>query len=437
MKRSVLKVSRWVSVLAVAGMLWLPAQVLALSVNTSDIVDGAVTTPKIADGAISSSKIAAGAVTNSSLADGSVTDSKLGVGAVTSSKIADSAIITGNIASGAVTDDKISGTISTSKLNVGTSAGTVAAGDHNHDATYQKKAEKVLIVAKSGGDYTSLTSAISAAATMSPYVTIKVMPGLYENESAVVLNSKNNISIIGESKDSVIVKNFYLDLSSSNNINISGITFDSSGSDLLRIDGSTDVTISSSVFKGGNTYGAPIQVGAYVGSNNVIFKDNVVEAPVSYAIACSNGSTATFESNVVKGGTFYITSNNNEVRVTRNTFITETSQLSIFITAANNIIISGNTIKNTGYYGIRLQDANNIQIDNNNVSLCQSGIYTERSTGVIKNNRVVGNAVSDMYIQQGAMKVFYNIADAIYNVSGGGTYRYNVDSNGNDSLIIN
>lgn len=423
--RSVLKVSRWLSVLTVAGMLCLPAQVLALSVNTNDIVDGAVTTPKIAEGAVSNSKIAVGAVTSDKLADGSVTDTKLGVGAV----------LTGNIASGAVTDDKISGTISTSKLNIGTSAGTVAAGDHNHDATYQKKAEKVLIVAKSGGDYTSLTSAISAAATMAPYVTIKVMPGLYENESVVTLNGKSNISIIGESKDSVIVKNIYLYLFFSNNINISGITFDSSGSDLLRIDGSTDITITSSVLKGGNINGlGAIQID---GASNIIFKDNVINTPVYYAITCG-GSTTTFENNVIKGGTFLISSStSNEVRVTRNTFITETGQLSIWLTTANNTIISGNTITNTGYYGIRLQDSNNIQINNNNISLCQSGIYTERSTGVIRNNKVAGNAVSDMYIQQGAMKVFYNIADTIYNVSGGGTYRYNVDSNGNDSLIIN
>lgn len=122
MNRSVLKVSRLLSVLAVVGMLWLPAQVLALSVNTNDIVDGAVTTPKIATGAIDSSKIAASAVTNSGLADGSVTDAKLGVGAVTSSKIADGAVVTGSIAAGAITDDKITGPISGSKL-----------GAHSHD----------------------------------------------------------------------------------------------------------------------------------------------------------------------------------------------------------------------------------------------------------------------------------------------------------------
>jgi hypothetical protein len=49
-----------------------------------------------------------------------------------------SGVKTGHIQDGAVTDAKISGQISTSKLNVGTTPGSVAAGDHNHDGVYKK-----------------------------------------------------------------------------------------------------------------------------------------------------------------------------------------------------------------------------------------------------------------------------------------------------------
>lgn len=92
-----------------------------------------------------------------------------------------SGVKTGHIQNGAVTDAKIAGTISTSKLNVGTSAGTVAAGDHNHDNSYQKKYAQTIVVAKSGGDFTDLFTALSSitdASASKPYL-VKVMPGVY------------------------------------------------------------------------------------------------------------------------------------------------------------------------------------------------------------------------------------------------------------------
>lgn len=49
------------------------------------------------------------------------------------------AVTGAKIADGAVTDVKIGGVISVSKLPVGATPGTVAAGDHAHDALYQRK----------------------------------------------------------------------------------------------------------------------------------------------------------------------------------------------------------------------------------------------------------------------------------------------------------
>ena len=105
---------------------------------------------------------------------------------VNTNEIADGAVTTPKIADGAVTDAKIAGTIATSKLNVGTTAGTVAPGNHDHDARYQRKYGKVAIVAQSGGDYTDPVAAINQVAAWcgTPMASnpclIKVMPGVYD-----------------------------------------------------------------------------------------------------------------------------------------------------------------------------------------------------------------------------------------------------------------
>jgi pectin methylesterase-like acyl-CoA thioesterase len=71
----------------------------------------------------------------------------------------------------------------------------VAAGDHNHDAVYQKKYSQLIVVAKSGGDFTSIATAVaSAPASATAPVTIQVMPGTYEEGQLIWLKSYITIS---------------------------------------------------------------------------------------------------------------------------------------------------------------------------------------------------------------------------------------------------
>jgi hypothetical protein len=113
---------------------------------------------------------------------------------------------TGHIQNGAVTDAKIAGPISTSKLNVGTAAGTVAAGNHAHDAVYQKRVANVVVVAKSGGDFTDLASAMASITTASatnPYL-IRIMPGTYTSAAAVIGKEWVTIEGAGQSSTKLV-----------------------------------------------------------------------------------------------------------------------------------------------------------------------------------------------------------------------------------------
>jgi len=105
--------------------------------------------------------------------------------------IQDSAVTTNKIADGAVTDTKLSGTISASKIE---------------DGVFQKKYANVVVVAKSGGDYTSPVSALSAitdASSSNPYL-VKVMPGLYDLGTSS-LQMKSYVDLEGSGPDSTII----------------------------------------------------------------------------------------------------------------------------------------------------------------------------------------------------------------------------------------
>jgi len=124
----------------------------------------------------------ANTVNSAAIIDGQVMTADLANAAVTAAKIATGTITATQLAAGAVTDAKITGPIATSKLSVGTAAGTVAAGNHNHDGLYQKKYGNVIVVAKSGGDFTDPLTAINSitdASATNPYL-IKIMPGVYD-----------------------------------------------------------------------------------------------------------------------------------------------------------------------------------------------------------------------------------------------------------------
>ncbi|MDH3998629.1 MAG: gp58-like family protein, partial [Desulfuromonadales bacterium] len=172
----------------VLGVLMLAASpVFAAQVDSADIqvADGVTGQDTTSGNGIKTAHIQDGAVTDAKIS-GVISGAKLGSHGHSGADLTDGTVTGAKIADGAVTDAKISGLISASKIDgAGLNADTLdgldsadlapvvhahaqsdvtgldtalagkADADHNHDALYQGNYANVVVVAKSGGDFTS------------------------------------------------------------------------------------------------------------------------------------------------------------------------------------------------------------------------------------------------------------------------------------------
>lgn len=192
-----------------------------------------------------------------------------------------SGVKTGHIQDGAVTDAKITGPISTSKLNVGTTAGTVAAGDHNHDGVYQKKYARVAVVALSGGDYTSPDEATQhwqEWCSVTPCL-LKIMPGRYAVSNAVVIGDQTDIEGSGRASTKIVSSSGAAILQVGGSSDVRNITVENnngSGTDIAGIDsfGTLRLTQVDIITAGVNTRGVRNFDYGYAVLNDVIIYTN-------------------------------------------------------------------------------------------------------------------------------------------------------------------
>ena len=151
---------------------------LVLSIMVAALLFSTIAFASVNDDQVTSQKIKE--------ADGTSGQNTNSGSGVKTGHIQDSAVITDKIANGAVTDVKIGGTISQSKVT-GLEAALAGKSEvtHNHDALYQQKYGKVVVVAQTGGDYTDPIAAMNAIASWcgTPSETnpcmVKIMPGRY------------------------------------------------------------------------------------------------------------------------------------------------------------------------------------------------------------------------------------------------------------------
>lgn len=258
------------------GLLMLGAGNVLAESSGSGLSNGHTAEDVQCNGCVNDTDIADGAITDSKIS-GTIAGSKLGSHTHNGSDIVDGTITTSKISDGAITDAKITGPISTSKLNIGTTPDTVAAGDHNHDALYQKKYGNV-VVAKSGGDFTSIQAAIDSISPTAenPYL-IKVMPGTYVGD----ITMKSYIHLQGAGRDVTTIQASGCDsdhaiiLNSLTNVTISAFTIRATCSAGLGIrNESSSAIIANNKFEG--SYSGTIGIYNYGGTS--IITGNIVKS---------------------------------------------------------------------------------------------------------------------------------------------------------------
>lgn len=334
-------------VLIIVGlmMVGISGQIVMAAPPATDLAcNGCVNDTDVATSAITESKIGTSVVTTTKIADGAVTDAKILDSSVSTGKIADGAVTSSKVADGAITNSKIVGPISASKV---------------------EKLANVVVVAKSGGNFTSIQTAVDSInpSVENPFL-IKVMPGTYV-ENIIM---KSYVHLQGAGYD------------------ITTIQSPSPSSNVITLIDLVDVAISDMSIIGGNygisnTNSSPTIsrnkiTGNYIGifhwgcssriinniiSNNVIGTQTVAGAPTiiqntitgnsEWGIWEQSGGSATIKGNIISGNGNGITvSNSSSPKISENT-ITDNISKGIDIYVASPTIYR-NTITSNGGIGI-------------------------------------------------------------------------------------
>lgn len=327
--------------------------------------------------------------------NGCVNDTDIAPGAVTESKIAD----------GSITDAKIGGTISASKI---------------------ERPANVVVVAKSGGDHTTINAALAAInpTASNPYV-IKVMPGRYEENDAVRM--KSYVHLQGAGKDVTTVLSSYYSLSPSTvisgvtNITISGFTITTSpysdGNSGIVIDSSSFVTIENNHFTGGRSRNSGIRD---TGSTaTTIIRGNIFSDMGQYNQGIEVGdwsypfrpSSPVITGNLFKGNSAGIRTSNGSPFISNN----------VFIENGRGITAGAGTFKDNMFTG-------------NTVGLAIVG----GGSPLILSNKSSGNEC-DIKIYGSSPIINYSVFDTLCGIgdvgipAGGYVGKYNLKSDGTDA----
>lgn len=382
--------------------------IFMMTLGLKDAMAAAATDVVCKNPCINAFEIQDGQVTSSDIADGAVTNTKISDGAVTNGKISDSAVTNTKIQDGAVTDAKITGPITASKIQQGSGSGLNAdLLDGMDSSTFSKKPANVIVVAKSGGDFTSIQAAIDSInpTADNPYL-IKVMPGTYTEN----ITMKSYIYSRGSGREvttiqSPTISSTVITLSGLTGVAIAGFTIE--GGRLGIYNNSSSPTIMENTIKGHENGISNLS------SSSPTISRNIITENTSEGIYNVSSSPTISENIITRNGRIGIMSYWSAPAISGN-IITDNSDMGIY-NYDSSPMISGNTIAENTVYGIY-----------------NGGI----SSPTIIHNKITGNGgttYQDISVDSTSTpNISFNVYDTIYGTSGVGMY--NVKSDGTPAI---
>lgn len=282
-----------------------------------------------------------------------------------------------------------------------------------------------VVVAKSGGNYTTITAALNAITptATNPYV-IEVWPGVYTEPSTI--NLKSYVHLKGSGRDVTTVQ-----------------TSIGTGADVIYAPGNTNVTISGLTITGGyhgidfvNTSGAISENSVSNNSGNgiTLYNPNVPMTSTHTVQITGNKVIGN-----LAGGIAAVLVN---ILVTDNVISgngTTFANPGLYLNMVGKSNVSGNEIASNGY-GINMYENSTPSISNNLIIDNVAGgiaYRTATAAGTLTNNKIVNNGGVDISASaDGGLvqpNISFNISDYILGIAGVGSY--NVNSNGDPILV--
>jgi hypothetical protein len=267
------------------------------SVAAPALAQGAVTAAAIADGAVGTSAIASGAVGTAQLAKGAVTADRLAANAVDTLALQDHAVSANKLASNAAVLqlNGMTGNVSlvgSSNISVTPSGSTITVGLTGPvDAAtlggvvpgaFARKVPNLVTVAPSGGDFTTITAALTSitdASATNLYV-IRIAPGIYSER----VQLKPYVSLVGAGIDRTTITSV-------------GGTAISSAPTLIAAD---NADVSKLTIQSDTAATAPIAVAVYGSGSNASLRQVAIRAmggtTANYAVYAVSSALLSLES---------------------------------------------------------------------------------------------------------------------------------------------
>ena len=414
------------------------------SLTGTDILDGSIGSADIQDGTLSSVDIGTGAVGTSNISDDAVTSDKIAPGAVGSAQITDGAVNSAKIGTNAVGSSKIiDGSVG--DIDVGFNyAGSAGKGGPASDLSCigcvsqtelnfsipGNPAHRV-VVAASGGDYTSISAALAAINpdANNPYL-IDVMPGTYIDN----ITMKSYIHLLGAGRNVTTIQSssttaYVISLQSLVKVKILG--FNITGGQIGIHDISSSPIINDNSIVNNNI------AGIYINSSSPIIYRNFIENNYN-GIANHNSSSIITDNTITENNWHGIVNSSSSLSFINNNIITGNTLFGIS-NESSSPVIANNIITGNGSIGISLQGYSptiigNIITENNKVGI---GSATLASTPLIIHNMITdngGNTYEDISETWGSTpNISFNIYDDILLGTPYGVGMYNVNSSGGEA----